>query len=433
MKSQKLYLLIVLLLASCVAPAIPTPTPTETFIPKPAATQTLVPTPTITPAPTQVGGGSGKFIFTEEKHIFLKTFPDLGGETNVFIANFDGSNLTPVTNGLDGYNYLMDVSPNGEKILISSTSQYPNKEANLYLVDLASPEARVIKLAEGIPNNFGENTSAKFIDNSQVIYIGQGDNGIGIYKVGIDGTNPINIEKGNTPFELLAIDTSQVFWGAETKTNLCGHAIEVWQSSLEGNSERVPLEYNGKQIAFCSVNEPNLVVSPDGSKVAWVDGATGPDDPYSYLHIAPVSDINNPYTIQTLSAFVVLKWLPDGSKVLVLDLGSISFTSYEELELYFQNNPDEPLASSFKDLYGFYEVPISASLPIKNYRLPTEIMGSIFSGEVMELYDVSPDSRQIILSVSDKDDYLKLFNLDNLTFSELSGFTFTKYGIHWIP
>lgn len=447
-------LLMVLVISGCVP--VPTPAPTSTpvsstFTPEPTATQTPLPTPTITPTPTRIGGGSGRFIFRYGKDEFLTAFPDLKGEANVFVANIDGTNLTPITNGLEGINCLMDVSPDGSKVLITSTSNFRSREANLYLVNLDSPESEPIKLADGLPNYYGENSSAKWINDAEIIYIGKGESGFGIYRINSDGTNLTNIYKyngdGNKPFEILALSGENVYWDTQRTTRLSSIAVSnkyyVWQSGLDGG-ERAPLEVNGKQLTFDNVFGPDLVFSPDGSKIAWVDGATGPDDPYPYLHIAPISDINNPYTIQTLTAFVVLKWL-DGSKVLVFDIGSAD-TPIEEFETYYSKNPDKPLASSFKDLYGVYEISVSENPSIKNYGFSAEIMGSISGVPTMELYDISPDGRQIVLSTYKKNDkggydtVLKLFNLETLTFSDLSGFAFasTVYGIHgldihWIP
>ena len=241
MKSTKLFLLFVVFLASCATPATAVPVPTETSTLAPTATQTLIPIPTITPVPTRVGGGSGKFIFIYRKEEFLTIFPDLKGETNVFIANLDGSNLIPITKGLKKNNYLESVSPDGTKALISSTSKKMSdrtQQAALLLFDLKSLDSEPILLASVLKTHFG-NTIAKWINSTSIVFIGYGKVGFGIYKMNLDDTNPINIDKGNSPFEILAINTTQVYWGTETHTKYCSHAIKVWQSSLEGNSERI--------------------------------------------------------------------------------------------------------------------------------------------------------------------------------------------------
>lgn len=453
MKSTKLFLLVVLFLASCGAPATSAPMPTETFTPVPTVTQTLVPTPTITPAPTQVGGGSGRFVFTYRKDEFLAAFPDLKGETNVFVANIDGTNVTPITIGLDGNNYLMSVSPDGSKILVISTSKLKNKEANLYLVNLDSLESEPIKLADDLPNYYGNNSSAKWINDSEIIYIGQGKAGFGIYKINTDGTNPINIYKhnndveGDKPFELLAIDSKRIYWNTRITTSISSntvyHTYSLWWSSLDGG-ERNPLEFDGKQVILKPDGSVvNIVFSPDGTKIAWGEQLrfeSVPPYSKSYLHIASISDINNPYSIQTLSNPYVIKWFPDGTNILVFDLWSQNRTLEEYIEFY--KKYPEDFEGSINDLYGVYQVSTSPNLSIRNYNFTSETMGSLNANAYMDLYDVSPDSRQIILSTYEKDDKgsydttLKLFNLDTLTFSDVSGFTFANTainGIHWIP
>ena len=152
-----------------------TPTPTVTNTPTltptstPTATATQTPTPTMTPTPTQIGGGSGRFIFELKKEEFIEKFPDLEGEPNIFIANMDGSNLIPVTNGLDDHYYLQDVSPDGTKVLISSNPKW--EYGNLYSMDLNSLETEPVLLATGLPDYAWIASRAKWIDNTRLVFI----------------------------------------------------------------------------------------------------------------------------------------------------------------------------------------------------------------------------------------------------------------------
>lgn len=438
MKYTKLFLLVVLFLASCAAPATSAPVPTQTFTPEPTATQTPIPTPTMTPAPTQVGGGSGRLIFTYRKEEFIKAFPDLKGEINVFVANIDGTKLTPITNGLKGYNYFESVSPDGTKVLIASRSKL-QPDAILYLVNLNSLDSEPIKLTDGLPQYYGGNSTAKWIDDSQIVYIGQGEAGFGIYKINVDGTNPINIYKynndgeGNKPFQILAIDSTHIYWDTQITTRLNSNSVNdkyyVWWSSLEG-SERSPLELNGKQIFFETVLGSGLIFSPDGTKVAWIEGATPESGPpyHNYLHIASISDINNPYTLETLTSEIFLNWWPDGSKILVFDIGAVWGT---------RGTTEDPT----NDLYGIYEVSVAPDLPIKNYHLATVVMG-LRNSYFMDLYNISPDGRLMVCATYEKnasgsfDSKLKFLNLETITFADANGFTFSNTangGVHWIP
>ena len=154
MENINIILLIAFLLSSC-APAtnaVPTfmPQSTETPTPSPTETQTPSPTPTITPTPTQIGGGSGKLVFEYHKVAYEKAFPHLKGEINVFTSNWDGTDLTPVTDGPESFNTIESISPDGKMVLISSAPNYPGN-VDLYLFPLDMPYSGPIKIASGLP------------------------------------------------------------------------------------------------------------------------------------------------------------------------------------------------------------------------------------------------------------------------------------------
>ena len=191
MKYASLFLLTIVFLTSCAPPA--TLAPTQTSTPEPTATQTPTQTPsptsTITPTPTQIGGGSGSLIFEYYKAAYEKSFPNLKGSENVFMANWDGTNLMPVTNGLEGFDHIESISKDGQMALISlSDNNYSSTNSDLYLVHLNQQASNPIKLASGLDYPSGS-SQAIFLDNSQVVYIGLGPEGRGFYTVNIDGTN----------------------------------------------------------------------------------------------------------------------------------------------------------------------------------------------------------------------------------------------------
>jgi hypothetical protein len=432
MKHAKLSLLLILILASCAVPrttSASTPTLTLTFTPEPTATQTPLPTPTITPSPTQVGGGSGRLIFGLHKTQFAKTFPDLKGELNVFTANMDGTDLVPVTNGLSGYNYLESVSPDGTKALIttspSEVSYQSGPTTQLYLIDLTAPESKPIKLGGGIyaklefSGGTGEfdgikRSIAKWIDNARIVYIGQGDEGYGIYIVNIDGSNLKNIfsnSAGVTPSTILAIDQTRVYWGSPISDYWGNPALEVWWSNIDG-TDQGKLESNGAQV-----KSGTIAFSPDGTMIAWVEQETRTFH-YNYLNIASTSDMNNPKQLDMLTFFTSLSWSTDGSKVLVCDIGSIIDQSYYD---------------TTSNLFGIYEVSIASNLSVKNVYSPN--LGGVLSA-FTELFNYSPDNRHVLIS---KDiSGVKSLDLDTMTVSDvLSGITFfdLRYdgGAYWLP
>jgi Tol biopolymer transport system component len=454
MKYTKLLLLIVVFLTSCAAPATPLPEPTQTLVPPtatPTPTRTPVPTATLTPTPTQIGGASGRILFSYRDEEFLGDFPELKGQINLFVANIDGTEVTPVTNGAEDYNYLQDISPDGTKALVASYSKYDEK-ADLYLVDLQKLNSEPVKLGEGLPySNWA--SAANWIDNERVLYIGKGEAGPGMYTVAADGTNPSNVytntsglQEGN-PVDILAVDDSQVYWGGDTRRqegNITWVSSYAWVSSLDGAETR-KLEFDGEQIRYSYLGSHNLAFSPDLTKVAWIEDATPESGPpyHNYLHIASTADIDHPDTFEVLSGGVRLAWFPDGTKILAFDRHSVD-QPLEYYTEYYTEHPDSSLAESYESLYGIYEVTAAPGLPVKNYALPRELMTweSGPASATIDLYDISPDHRQILVSIyveAPETDYEQKFgylNLETYTFYGLKGFRFSNTavsGVHWIP
>jgi hypothetical protein len=435
-KNLFISIFLVFVLTACGSPVVTQPTE-STFLPStatfeptnvptanPTATLTLPPTPTITLSPTPLGGGAGRLIFTQSKEEYIKTFPDLKGVKNAFIIDVDGTDLTPITNGLEGYNYLKEVSPDGTKVLIASTTKSNNKTTNLYLINLKSLDSEPIKIAEGLPNFFGDNSPAKWIDDSQILYIGKGDAGFGIYSLKADGTNPTIIVKynndgeGNKPHEVLAVNKTHILWDSRSGTDKYGK-YNYWLSSRDG-TERKVIEYDGKPLGFDT--NKDIAFSPDGTKVIWIEGATRTFH-HNYLHIASITDIDNQLTLDSepLTSYLDFKWFPDGSKILVFDIGSA-------IELF--GNPYD----STNNLSGLYKLDVSNGNNILNYHLPKETVGS------MLLFDISPDGRQVVIQTDEKNGTggvvpkIMLLNLETQNLSEISDITILPNdGVHWIP
>lgn len=275
MKRLKLLLLFALLISSC-APAVtatPTSTPTNTMTPSPTATRTPSPTPTITPTPTQIGGGSGKLIFEYYKAAYEKAFPDLKGELNVFTSNWDGTNLTPITNGLNGFNRINSISPDGRMVLVSSRSGLLGKDA-LYLINLNSTENEPIKLASQLDGQ------AIFLDDARIVYIGKGSNGYGIYTINIDGTNQTKIGSPTvkTWTGIESADKTRVYWIGSKKEYfkdssgslyMYGDYGGLWWTNIDGSGQG-KLESNGHQIFPGGFFRGGVAFSPDGTRIAWI-------------------------------------------------------------------------------------------------------------------------------------------------------------------
>jgi hypothetical protein len=389
-----------------------------------------LPKPTLIPAPTQIGGGSGKLIFDYFSYEYKKDFLDMKGEANVFIANADGTNLTPVTN-MDGYNYLKSVSPDGTKALVISVKDWYAKVADLYLVDLKASNSEPLKLAKGVPYYYNFYNSVRWLDNTRIIYIGQGSQNYGIYLINADGTNPITIEKGNVPIEILGVTNDRVFWN--TKTHRGGYpTYPVWWTNLDG-SETGKLTYSGRQIglSIATFLGNNIAFSPDGTKVAWADaGVPESGHKENLLQIANLTDIDRPFiSVELIFSGPDLKWRRDGKSLIIFDEASVNWA-----------------AGKGSPTYGYFEVSAETGEVIKNFNLPDEVMGAGDNFTPLQCGDISPDDKLLpcLVFASDKTGariipaQLNFLNLETGVMSEVTGLSFSfiapaPRNISWIP
>lgn len=379
---------------------------------------------------TQSEARTGKLIFDYASSEYGKDFPDEKGESNVFIANVDGTNLIPVTN-MEGFNFLKDVSLDGTKALFVSTSSWTTKTANLYLVDLRALNSEPVRLAKGLPfvgPTF--NRSALWLDNTKIIYIGQGERGFGIYTMNIDGTNQVNIERNN-PFEILAVTPERVYWSTHIEKpylNGTTSSFEVWYTNLDG-SETDQLKYKGKKISI-AYNKNAVAISPDGTKIAWVDVATpaDPQDFRDYFYIASLSDIDNALVLE--AGPTQIKWRLDGKSILAFGVGIGQKTD------------------TSGDTYGLFEISAGSATVIRNFRLGDNILGRFGSdivGPPLQCSDISLDDQLLpcltFEAGRNAEGYtpakLILVNLETASYTEVSGIkfflvTFTPRTMIWL-
>jgi len=429
MKSRIAILLIAIILAACssnpssTSPIVPTSKPplipTNTALP--------LPTNTPTPPPTQIGGGEGRLIFDYFAHEYKGNFPEVIGDSNIFVSFSNGSELSPITN-MKGYNLLKDISPDGTKALFVSVSNWDSTIADLYSVEIV-PNSQPIKLAKGVPYSYNFFESARWLDNTKIIYVGQGDKGLGIYIISADGTNPINIETGHSPVEIVGVNKNRVFWN--TNKNSRYAASPMWWSNLDG-SETQKLTYGGKQITSYNLHENDIAISPDGTKLAWVDAGT-PDSGHTenWLQIADIDDIDHPIiSAELITSGADLKWRQDGKSLIVFDEGSVNWG--------FGKGSSN---------YGFFEVSAESGVVTKNYQLADEIMGAGNDYTPLQCGEISPDDKLLpcFIFTSDKNKtadnlllaQLNFLNLETGIMTEISGFNFFFSGwsrtITWIP
>jgi Tol biopolymer transport system component len=273
------------------------PTSTITSIPLPSTTITSK-TPesqmtlTVTPLPTAtaIGGGSGKIIFS--------TFTD--GKNSIYTVNADGSELRKMSEGLYD-DYIESLSPNGEKILFSSTR---NNVRNFYVMDVDgenvinltnfdspvyayrtdwSPDSTkiVYRTSESLVLTYIDGTrSIDLMNNIEDKYIigwsPKGDklllqdwrreNGElrgEIYCVNADGTGVINLtdNKANDWFEDWLPDGEEIIFRSERDGNL-----EIYKVSLDGSGLENLTQSIGNDIyGALSLDKKDLFFSSDRS------------------------------------------------------------------------------------------------------------------------------------------------------------------------
>ncbi len=419
-------LLLITLLTSCAPAATTTLTiaPTQAIMSLPTATQTPSPMPTIIPTPTQIGGGSGRLIVELNRKEFVKFFPGLRGKVNIFLADVDGTNLIPITNGLKDYNYVESVSQDGTKVLVDSSSKEffeDDRNTALYLIDLTHPELQPVKLGGGFLHDYHYDVQgkiAKFLSETQVVYIGQGTKGYGIYTVNIDGTNQKSILSnalGVTPVEILFANNDRIYWASATKDFVNNTAIAIWQSNIDGSGDS-KLISNGSQIKAY-----NAAFSPDGKKIAWVEEFTRENYNY-HLNVASISEIDNPKQLTPNSPFLEIYWFPDSSRILIFDDGSIMFQNQTYLD------PSSKVSE-------FYEVSLSTTLQVTNLNFSDTLIKTDESGSTYwaKFFDFSPDGQHILVALPPTSDG----NINSLDFVTLE-FKKVLSGIHpigayWLP
>jgi len=272
MKFFKIFLFSIILFASCsplTQTATATPIPTLTATLKPTVTST----PTLVPTPTQIGGGSGNVIFSYSSEGYKDDFPELGGKYNLFLSDFEGTNITPIITSQLERVEVEDTSPDGSKVLISSFKYSRKKDSNakLYLFNLDSLDSEPTFLARGFSRN-SYNPSAIWINNAEIVYIGNGDDGYGFYVIDINNFEARKLAPyTENPEEILAVNEERVYWYTREKKN-GGDIKVVWWTSLDG-SDQGRLESNGLPVEYFA---DEMDISPDGKMIAWL-----PIDPES--------------------------------------------------------------------------------------------------------------------------------------------------------
>jgi Tol biopolymer transport system component len=361
-----------------------------------------------------MGGGTGKLIFEYyKKGGYEKSFPEIKGELNIFTANWDGTDITPITNGLDGYNHFESVSPDGKKILVSSFPSLFLSYAgtgNLYIVSMDGSEEPQ-KVSGGIYKPIGQKIAA-WLDSSRIVFISRSQKvGPGVFVVNSDGTDLHRISKtvsGAVPVALLpTTDSTRINWygcNSEGGYTVCKG---IWWSSIE----------KVEQSALFTYAVSDRVISPDGSMVVWNKPVHSGAECCA-INASPINEIDTPHSLKVKNSDFETIWSPDGSKVLLF---------HPSEEWNGKLIPYSAYLLTIKDM-TFSEIDLPFSKDVSEY---------------INIREWSPDGRRIIFHNNDRKGTIriKILDMETMTISEDFSSSITKdgsteekiWGVYWLP
>ncbi len=363
----------------------PTETPTETIThtPNPSLTPTttpsLTPTSTPTPTPTSIGGGTGRIIFSLERDDFVPRVPDLNGNWNVFILNINGGKLTPLTDGWSEKNRVVvqDVSPDGEKLLISATiDDYGMNGAlgNLYLANIDGSDLKLLHTRHFFMGAYDCNSAYFSGDGEKIIYLAEEGEERYIFQTNSDRSDAYKISNpGSYPLALYPTgDHSSVYWQAgcpgENINYSCGHfktilddlyVEKIWDSlhiySISSRANKIIADdYESTSKFVSNIDESDklnvdfeggrMTISPDGRKVIVYKSS---EDEYLDVELWTIPDLvmkkskykpDDP-ALKFFQVNILYAWSPDGKLVLSESGVMLDVESMEIFELPFNFRP----------------------------------------------------------------------------------------------
>jgi len=432
---------------------------------------------------SQPKAGAGRLIFEYYRVAFEESFPDLEGEMHVFMSNPDGTDLTPVTNGLKGFNRIEDISTVGQMVLVSSRANN-STISDLYLINLNLPDSDPIKLARGV-KPYNNNPQAIFLDDTRMVYIGQGSQGYGFYSVNIDGTNRKKIGAPiGKAWGIVSSDETRIYWQTYQEKYFSdsfgslyayGDTLTLWwtnfdgtgQGKLESNDQQIIGSYafsrDGMMLAWipaqyepgCTENSFYTKWITEGTYTEWAalprseSARHGIPEPWRgqtidmdfvdtyvrqcfILYVAPLSKLDNPTKIVLMPPANLIKgdftfgeeynliWDPGGSKLLLFSNGH---------ESYFVGLNHAPLL--------YYINLLDATPKLVEYR--HSLFSQSNAGKTYIL-GLSPDGQQIMVANWAGGPYVRILDLETLMSSDSFGNTLTpdsdveRIGqIYWLP
>jgi hypothetical protein len=373
-----------------------TATRTLTQTSTPSATHTLTPTstktstPTLTPTPTPWGGARG-LVFTYKQRGYYSAFK-LRGESNIFYASIDGSELKPITNnGLLGTSEVKGVSVDGTQVLIISSSDiWFRNNSHLYIANIDG------SFISPLTKNISQVDDAAWLSNGKIAYIANNH----IFIINPDGSGIIRDDWSHQPnhFPLRIEGISQnrlIFREAIGSLHPSYSPLGLMWMMMDGSGEVGELDYGGINRNL------DITMSPDGNEVTWfdyyiadrkvlystiVEGGTNIGIDNSNIKSVPFPQVEDGYV-----GDAYMQWSNDGKKLWIIRQFGVHVGpgkyDYSKNYDFFLWSEDE------QKLYNFPEITIQDA-----------------KGGFWPIYDIlSPDGGQVLLT--DHGEYIAIVNL----------------------
>lgn len=234
-------------LLSSTATALPASfTPTATFVP--TRTPTPVP-PTSTPTPTEtpLGGGYGQIAFASARE---------GGLPQIFIMNFDGSDVRQLTNLPEGA-CQPEFAPDGTRLVFISPCKAPQEKYPGAALHMMNADGSGLMVLTNVPG--GDFDPAWSPSGGKIAFASLRDGKLDLYilNLGDNSVTPLNIlERGDT-------EAYQPTWSPDGKwlafTRRRFDNYQIWAINLE-TGEKKQLTQSGSEYKDFSP-----AWSPDGT------------------------------------------------------------------------------------------------------------------------------------------------------------------------
>ena len=233
----------------------PTATPTSTDLPtdtlEPTATDTATDTPTVTPT-------EPPFIVEEPNRVIIQS--DAGGSDDIWLVDFDGTNVQPFYVAQDSQERNPTCHPRGEAMMFDSDLA---GDREIYIMEFPSLEPRPLTATEG--ENFEPHYSPP---GDKVVFVSTRSGNWDIWMMDSGGGNieQITTDEAKDFSPTWNLDGTKLYYGSERNGNL-----NLFEYSLETRVER-------QITSIDDFNERDPSLSPDGITLAFVSQFI-PDDP----------------------------------------------------------------------------------------------------------------------------------------------------------